>query len=101
MDGGDDGARGLFLSACCCIPLQPLVASVNQPKALTFIGGYDMAVTSDRARWRVQDMCHEKLKREAGGMEVNEATSDHNTIGNVRKNVTLWRVRVTTAAMET
>jgi len=36
-----------------------------------------VAVTSDRARWRVQDMCHKMLKREAGDREVNEATSDH------------------------
>ena len=65
--GGDDGARGLFLSARCCIPLQPLVASINQPKALIVIEGYDVVVTSDRARWRGQNMRHKKLKRGAGG----------------------------------
>jgi hypothetical protein len=41
------------------------------------------------------------LKREAGGREVNEATSDRNTVDNIRKNVVLWRVRVITAAMKT
>lgn len=85
----------------CCIPLQPFVASINQPNTLIVIEGYGVVVTSDRARWRGQDTCHKKLKREARGREVNEATGDHNTIGKVRKNVTLWRVRVTTAAMKT
>jgi hypothetical protein len=61
------------------------VTSINQPKTLIVIEGYDVVVTSDRARLRGQDMRHEKLRCEAGGREVNEATSDNNTIGNIRK----------------
>jgi hypothetical protein len=74
----------MALEACSYLPVA-LVNSINQPKALIVIEVYDVVVTNDRARWRGQDMGHKKLKREAGDRKINEAASDHNTIGSIHK----------------
>jgi hypothetical protein len=40
MDVGDDGIWGFFLSICCCIPLQLLLAYVNRHEVLVASVGY-------------------------------------------------------------
>jgi hypothetical protein len=62
VDGGDNGARGLRLSACCLIPFEPLLAWGNQPKAHVSIEGYHVSIT---ANIRVDRMVTQPVEGEA------------------------------------
>jgi hypothetical protein len=44
MDGVGNDTQSYQLSACFCIPLQPSVAQVSQPKALIANEDYDMGI---------------------------------------------------------
>jgi hypothetical protein len=40
MDGGDEDTQCFPISACSCIPFQPLLDCVSQPKVLIISKGY-------------------------------------------------------------